>query len=150
MSDTQGIFAAAIKSVLSKGEEVIVVHGGGPQINAELKSRNIESTFVNGYRFTTDEIFDVVDEVLSKIVGPEVANNLILAYTKVPPLPSRAAAKLPSSVPSIIRTECAPAAMASKVASTLGNIPSAKVGFNCASSWADIFSIIELLSGHLR
>ena len=79
MSDTQGIFAAAIKSALSKGEEVIVVHGGGPQINAELKSRKIESTFVNGYRFTTDEIFDVVDEVLSKVVGPEVANNLILA-----------------------------------------------------------------------
>jgi acetylglutamate kinase len=79
MNDTQGIFAAAIKSALSKGEQVIVVHGGGPQINAELKSRNIESTFINGYRFTTDEIFEVVDEVLSKVVGPEVANNLILA-----------------------------------------------------------------------
>ena len=82
MNDTQGIFAAAIKSVLLKGEQVIVVHGGGPQINAELKSRNIESTFVNGYRFTTDEIFDVVDEVLSKVVGPEVANNLLLAGVK--------------------------------------------------------------------
>ena len=79
MNDTQGIFAAAIKSVLLKGEQVIVVHGGGPQINAELKIRNIESTFVNGYRFTTDEIFVVVDEVLSKIVGPEVARNLELA-----------------------------------------------------------------------
>ncbi len=79
MNDTQGIFAAAIKSALSKGEQVIVVHGGGPQINAELKKRYIESTFVNGYRFTTDEIFDVVDEVLSKVVGPEVANKLFLA-----------------------------------------------------------------------
>jgi acetylglutamate kinase len=82
MNDTQGIFAAAIKSVLLKGEQVIVVHGGGPQINAELKRRNIESTFVNGYRFTTDEIFEVVDEVLSKVVGPEVANNLLLAGVK--------------------------------------------------------------------
>ena len=79
MNDTHGIFASAIKSALLKGEQVIVVHGGGPQINAELKKRNIESTFVNGYRFTTDEIFEVVDEVLSKIVGPEVTNNLILA-----------------------------------------------------------------------
>jgi acetylglutamate kinase len=79
MNDTQGIFAAAIKSALLKGEQVVVVHGGGPQINAELKSRNIESIFVSGYRFTTDEIFVVVDQVLSKVVGPEVANNLLLA-----------------------------------------------------------------------
>ena len=66
MNDTHGIFASAIKSALLKGEKVIVVHGGGPQINAELKKRHIEGTFVNGYRFTTDEIFDVVDEVLSR------------------------------------------------------------------------------------
>ena len=75
MNDTHGIFASAIKSALLKGEQVIVVHGGGPQINAELKKRNIESTFVNGYRFTTDEIFEVVDEVLSKIVGPEAVSG---------------------------------------------------------------------------
>ena len=79
MNDTHGIFASAIKSALLKGEQVIVVHGGGPQINAELKKRNIESTFVNGYRFTTDEIFNVVDEVLVKNVGPKVTSNLILA-----------------------------------------------------------------------
>ena len=77
MKDTHGLFAQSIKAALSKGEKVIVVHGGGPQINAELLKQNIESTFINGLRFTTDEILGVVDDVLTKEVGPEVALNLV-------------------------------------------------------------------------
>jgi len=76
MKDSQGLFASSIKLALSKGENVIVVHGGGPQINAELANLQIESTFVNGYRYTTEEILTVVERVLTKFVGPEVASNL--------------------------------------------------------------------------
>ena len=76
MKDSQGLFAQSIKSAISKGEKVIVVHGGGPQINAELSNLKIESTFVNGYRFTTEEILAVVERVLTQSVGPEVAANL--------------------------------------------------------------------------
>jgi acetylglutamate kinase len=76
MKDSQGLFARSIKSALSKGQKVIVVHGGGPQINAELSNLKIESTFVNGYRFTTEEILAVVERVLTQSVGPEVAANL--------------------------------------------------------------------------
>ena len=77
MKDSEGSFAHSISSALSKGEKVIVVHGGGPQINAELSRLNIESTFVDGFRYTTEEIFTVVENVLTKIVGPEVASNLV-------------------------------------------------------------------------
>ena len=42
MNDTQGLFAKSIKLALSKGQSVIVVHGGGPQINAELSKLQIE------------------------------------------------------------------------------------------------------------
>jgi acetylglutamate kinase len=77
MKDTEGLFARSIKSALSKGEKVIVVHGGGPQINAELTQQRIESTFVDGFRVTTDEIFAVVDQVLTKEVGPAVVSNLL-------------------------------------------------------------------------
>jgi acetylglutamate kinase len=77
MKDSDGLFAHSIGSALSKGEKVIIVHGGGPQINAELSRLNIESTFVNGFRYTTEEIFTVVDHVLTNIVGPEVASNLV-------------------------------------------------------------------------
>jgi acetylglutamate kinase len=76
MTDADGLFASSIGLALSKGEKVIVVHGGGPQINAELSRLNIESTFVNGFRYTTEEIFEVVENVLTKDVGPEVASNL--------------------------------------------------------------------------
>jgi acetylglutamate kinase len=76
MTDADGLFASSIALALSKGEKVIVVHGGGPQINAELSRLNIESTFVNGFRYTTEEIFEVVENVLTKDVGPEVASNL--------------------------------------------------------------------------
>jgi len=77
MKDEAGLFAHSIGLAISKGEKVIVVHGGGPQINAELSRLNIESTFVNGFRFTTEEIFSVVDDVLTNVVGPEVASNLV-------------------------------------------------------------------------
>jgi acetylglutamate kinase len=77
MKDADGLFAHSIGLALSKGEKVIVVHGGGPQINAELSRLNIESTFVNGFRYTTEDIFTVVENVLTKVVGPEVASNLV-------------------------------------------------------------------------
>ena len=77
MKDEDGFFAHSIGLAQSKGERVIVVHGGGPQINAELSRLNIESTFVNGFRYTTEEIFAVVDQVLTKVVGPQVASNLV-------------------------------------------------------------------------
>lgn len=76
MKDSQGLFAKSIKSALSNGQSVIVVHGGGPQINAELAKLQIASTFVNGLRYTTAEILAVVERVLTESVGPEVASNL--------------------------------------------------------------------------
>jgi acetylglutamate kinase len=77
MKDADGLFAHSIGLALSKGEKVIIVHGGGPQINSELSRLNIESTFVNGFRYTTEEIFAVVENVLVNIVGPEVASHLV-------------------------------------------------------------------------
>ncbi len=77
MKDADGLFAHSIGLALSMGERVIVVHGGGPQINAELSRLNLESTFVNGFRYTTEEIFAIVENVLVNIVGPEVASNLV-------------------------------------------------------------------------
>lgn len=76
MKDSQGLFAKSIKLALFNGDRVIVVHGGGPQINAELAKLQIESTFVNGFRFTTEEILTVVERVLTQMVGPEVASSL--------------------------------------------------------------------------
>ena len=46
------------------GRSVVVVHGAGPQITAELEQRGIEPTFVHGRRVTTRDVLRVVTESL--------------------------------------------------------------------------------------
>lgn len=50
-----------------EGHEVVVVHGAGPQISAEMTRRGLEVTFVNGRRFTTEAALDVVRESLAEV-----------------------------------------------------------------------------------
>ena len=76
MKDENGNFAKSISAALATGEKVVVVHGGGPQIDAALKAKNIESQWIGGFRVTTQEIFDVVEDVLVNQVGAEVAATL--------------------------------------------------------------------------
>ena len=76
MKDENGNFARAISAAQKVGEQVVVVHGGGPQIDVALKAKGIVSTWVGGFRVTTQEIFDVVEDVLVNQVGNEVAATL--------------------------------------------------------------------------
>jgi acetylglutamate kinase len=76
MKDENGNFARAISAAQKAREQVVVVHGGGPQIDAALKAKGIVSTWVGGFRVTTQEIFDVVEDVLVNQVGNEVAATL--------------------------------------------------------------------------
>jgi acetylglutamate kinase len=76
MKDENGNFAKAIAAALATGERVVVVHGGGPQIDAALKAKHIISDWIGGFRVTTQEIFDVVEDVLVNQVGREVAATL--------------------------------------------------------------------------
>src|SRR4029078_12295419 len=47
------------------GINPVVVHGGGPQINAMLKRLAITSTFVDGLRVTDAAMVEVVEMVLA-------------------------------------------------------------------------------------
>ena len=76
MKDENGNFAKAISAAQNAGVQVVVVHGGGPQIDVALKAKGIVSTWVGGFRVTTQEIFDVVEDVLVNQVGNEVAATL--------------------------------------------------------------------------
>ena len=89
MKDENGNFAKAISGAITSGEEVVVVHGGGPQIDAELSAREIVSTWLGGFRVTTQEIFQVVEQVLVHQVGPEIANNLNRAGLKAVAISAR-------------------------------------------------------------
>jgi len=46
------------------GKNVVIVHGGGPQIDEELSLHGISKNFVEGFRFTDAETMNVVEMVL--------------------------------------------------------------------------------------
>jgi len=54
------------------GIHPVVVHGGGPQINAMLDKLDIESEFRGGLRVTTEETMEVVRMVLTGKVGRQL------------------------------------------------------------------------------
>ena len=58
------------------GIKVVLVHGGGPEINAMLKKLNIESKFIGGLRYTDDQTIDVVKMVLAGKVNKELVQLL--------------------------------------------------------------------------
>lgn len=66
-------FAEDMVFLRQVGIRPVIVHGGGPQISAELSKRGIPSEFRGGLRVTNTEAIDVVREVLTGEVGPEIA-----------------------------------------------------------------------------
>ena len=58
------------------GVKVVLVHGGGPEINDMLGRLGIESRFVNGLRYTDAETIDVVKMVLAGKVNKELVQLL--------------------------------------------------------------------------
>ena len=56
------------------GVKVVVVHGGGPEINDMLKKTGKESKFVDGLRVTDGETMDIVQMVLAGKVNKDLVN----------------------------------------------------------------------------
>src|SRR5207247_10051923 len=54
------------------GLRPVVVHGGGPQISAQLDRLGVESSFTAGLRVTTPEAMEVVRMVLSGTVNKDI------------------------------------------------------------------------------
>ena len=94
MQDENGVFARAIAAAQSKGVSIVIVHGGGPQIDAALKDEGIVSEFIGGFRVTTPEIFQVVERVLADEVGPSIAKALLIAGVNAVALSGRTSESL--------------------------------------------------------
>ena len=58
------------------GMKVVLVHGGGPDIEEELKNKNISTKFENGLRVTDKETVDVVKMVLIGKTNSELVKLL--------------------------------------------------------------------------
>jgi acetylglutamate kinase len=72
-------FAEDVVFLRYAGLRPVVVHGGGPQINAHLDRLGMQSTFAGGLRVTTKETMDVVRMVLTGQVNREIV-GLINAH----------------------------------------------------------------------
>lgn len=59
------------------GYQPILVHGGGPAINAELTRRGISWSFVKGQRVTTPEMMDVIEGTLCGQINRKLTRHFI-------------------------------------------------------------------------
>jgi len=65
----------AIADAFLDGEQIVLVHGGGPQIDAALTEKGLGKEKIAGYRLTSEQVF--VQSVLSGQVLRSIVNYLI-------------------------------------------------------------------------
>jgi acetylglutamate kinase len=66
-----------IAALAKAGRSVVLVHGGGPQIDAALRAQGIPEERVEGLRVTTAAARDVVEAVLCGSVNKDLVRGLI-------------------------------------------------------------------------
>ncbi len=59
------------------GIRVVLVHGGGPEINAMLEKLNKRPEFINGLRYTDSETMDIVQMVLTGSLNSDIVSLLM-------------------------------------------------------------------------
>ncbi|SMO90565.1 acetylglutamate kinase [Ruegeria faecimaris] len=69
-------FARDVVLMRQVGINPVVVHGGGPMINAMLDKLDIQSDFVNGKRVTDKATVEVVEMVLSGLVNKRIVQAI--------------------------------------------------------------------------
>jgi len=60
---------------LRERENVVVVHGGGPVIERELRARGLESRFLRGLRVTSSAAMDTIEMAMTRL-SKELAQDL--------------------------------------------------------------------------
>ena len=69
-------FARDVVLMQQVGVNPVIVHGGGPMINAMLEKLDIESDFVNGKRVTDEATMNVVEMVLAGTVNKRIVQAI--------------------------------------------------------------------------
>ena len=59
------------------GMHPVIVHGGGPDINAFLNQMNIKSKFINGLRVTDEKTMEIVEMVLCLGLKSSIIKNMM-------------------------------------------------------------------------
>ncbi len=74
--DLKKSLAEDINFIKLLGGKPIIVHGGGPQINALLNKLSIESKFIQGMRVTDESVMNVVEMVLCGKVNKDIVSRI--------------------------------------------------------------------------
>jgi acetylglutamate kinase len=74
--DLARFFARDIVLLKQSGVNPVIVHGGGPQINAILDRLSIKSEFAQGLRVTDKATIEVVEMVLAGSINKEIVTNI--------------------------------------------------------------------------
>ena len=72
-------FCQDVAALQNLGIRVVVVHGGGPQINAMLEKVGVESRFEGGMRVSSKEVVEVAEMVLCGSVNKEISSAICSA-----------------------------------------------------------------------
>lgn len=76
----QQLFDAVMDDILLLdlvGIKVVLVHGGGPEINEMLKKIGKKSEFINGLRYTDQETMNVVQAILCGKINKDLVATII-------------------------------------------------------------------------
>lgn len=70
-----GWFSALVEAYREE-KKIVLVHGGGPQIDSELTLHDIPKVVVDGFRVTSAEAFEIVEMVLAGQVQQKIVRSL--------------------------------------------------------------------------
>ena len=66
------------------GMKPVIVHGGGPEISAEMEKRNKTPQFVNGLRVTDEETMEITEMVLTGKINTRLVAEINLYISEGP------------------------------------------------------------------
>jgi acetylglutamate kinase len=72
LAELPSSFFEDLAKLQGQGVQPVIVHGGGPAISDNLTKLGIETKFVNGLRYTSEEVLDVVEMTLSGSINKKI------------------------------------------------------------------------------
>ncbi|WP_139906042.1 acetylglutamate kinase [Clostridium thermarum] len=75
-AEAQSAFIEDLKLLNAMGVNLVIVHGGGPEISKWLQKAGVENKWVKGLRVTDSETMEIVEMVLSGSVNKKLTSNL--------------------------------------------------------------------------
>lgn len=76
LENLQPAFFKSLHSKIQDGEKVVIVHGGGPEINKKLHEKGLPVQMQDGIRITTPDTLSCVKEALKDIANTKLVERL--------------------------------------------------------------------------